>query len=157
MRNLIHVLEEKYGENSIGIFRNWEKMEGKVSDFKNHRRFLLRCLSHGVTPVSLKLKNLTRTKKGEGISKRAEKQLLNERIRNINYKIEKFQHDQHMYEKQLREILQDDQIMWNACKEEVLKRKEVRHQKVLKRQISKFDRLIQEQKKQEQGGLLKHR
>ena len=42
--------------------------------------------------------------------------------------------------------------MWNACKEEVLKRKEVRHQKVLKRQISKFDRLIQEQKKQEQGG-----
>ena len=57
-----------------------------------------------------------------------------------------------MYEKQLREILQDDQIMWNACKEEVLKRKEVRHQKVLKRQISKFERLIQEQKKQEQGG-----
>ena len=72
-----------------------------VSDFKNHRRFSLRCLSQGVTPVSLKLKNLTRTKKGEGIIKRAEKQLLNERIRNINYKIEKFQHDKHMYEKQL--------------------------------------------------------
>ena len=101
MRNLIHVLEEKYGKNSIGIFRNWEKMEGKVSNFKNHRRFSLRCLSQGVTPVGLKLKNLTRTKKGEGIIKRAEKQLLNKRIRNINYKIEKFQHDQHMYEKQL--------------------------------------------------------
>ena len=127
-------------------------MEGKVSDFKNHQRFLLRCLSQGVTPVSLKLKNLTRTKKGDGIIKRPEKQLLNERIRNINYKIEKYQHDKHMYEKQLQEILQDDQIMWNACKEEVLKRKELRHQKVLKRQISKFERLIQERKKQEQGG-----
>ena len=45
--------------------------------------------------------------------------------------------------KQLQEILQDDQIMWNACKEEVLKRKELRQQKVLKRQISKFERLIQ--------------
>ena len=100
MRNIIHVLEKKYGKNSIGLFRNWEKMVGKVSDFKNHQRFLLRCLSQGVTPVSLKLKNLTRTKKGEGIIKRAEKQLLNERIRNINYKIEKFQHDKYMYERQ---------------------------------------------------------
>ena len=152
MRNLIHVLEQKYGKNSIGIFRNWEKMEGKVSDFKNHWRFSLRCLSQGVTSVSLRLKNLTRTKKGDGIIKRAEKQLLNERIRNINYKIEKYQHDKHMYEKQLQEISQDDQIMWDACKEEVLKRKELRHQKVLKRQISKFERLIQGQKKQEQGG-----
>ena len=152
MRNLIHVLEQKYGGKSISIFRNWEKMEGKVSNFKNHQRFSLRCLSQGVTPVSLKLKNLTRTRKGDGITKRAEKQLLNEQIRNINCKIEKYQHDKHMYEKQLQEILQDDQIMWNACKEEVLKKKELRHQKVLKRQISKFERLIQGQKKQDQGG-----
>ena len=70
MRNLIHVLEQKYGKNSIGIFRNWEKWEVKVSDFKNHRRFSLRCLSQGVTPVSLRLKNLLRTQKGEGIIKR---------------------------------------------------------------------------------------
>ena len=152
MRNLIHILEEKYGKNTIGIFKNWEKMEGKVSDFQNHRRFLLRCLSQGVTPVSLRLKNLTRTQKGDGIIKRAEKQLLNERIRNINYKIKKYQHDKHMYENQLHEILKEDQVMWNACKEEVLKKKESRHQKVLNRQISKFERLIQGWKKQEQGG-----
>ena len=139
MRNIIHVLEEKYGKDSIGIFRKWEKMEGKVSDFKNHRRFSLRCLSQGVTPVSLKLKNLTRTKKGEGIIKRAERQLLNERIRNINYKIEKFQHDKHMYERQL---LKEDQVIWDACKEEVLKSTEIRHQKVQKRQISKIEKLI---------------
>ena len=127
-------------------------MEGKVSDFKNHQRFLLSCLSQGVTPVSLRLKNLTGTQKGEGIIKRAEKQLLNERIRNINSKIEKYQHDKYMYEKQLQEILQDDQEMGNACREEILKRKELRHQRVWKRQISKFDRLIDGQKKQEQGG-----
>ena len=152
MRNLRHILEEKYGKNTISIFRNWEKMEGKVSDYQSHRRFLLRCLSQGVTPVSLRLKNLTRTQKGDGIIKRAEKQLLNERIRNINNKIEKYQHDKYMYENQLHEILKEDQVMWNACKEEVLKRKELRHQKVLSRQISKFERLIQGRKKQEQGG-----
>ena len=140
------------GKNTISIFRNWEKMEGKVSNFQNHRRFLLRCLSQEVIPVSLRLKNLTRTQKGDGIIKRAEKQLLNERIRNINYKIEKYQHDKHMYENQLHEILKEDQVMWNACKEEVLKRKESRHQKVLNRQISKLERLIQGRKKQEQGG-----
>ena len=100
----------------------------------------------------MKLKTLTRTKKGEGIIKRAEKQLLNERIRNINYKIEKFQHDKYMYERQLQEILKEDQIIWDACKEEVLKRKEIRHQKVQKRQISKFEKLMKERKKQEQGG-----
>ena len=60
------------------------------------------------------------------------------------------QHDKYMYEKQLRDILKEDQIMWNACKEEVLKRKERRHQKVQKRQISKFEKLIKERKKQEQ-------
>ena len=67
---------------------------------------------------------------------------MNERIRNINYKIERYHHDKYMYEKQLQEILQDDQEMWNACQEEVLKRKEQRHQRVMKRQMSKFDRLV---------------
>ena len=94
-------------------------MEGKVSNFKNHRRFLLRCLSQGITPVSLQLKNLTRTHRGEGIIKRAEKQLLNERIRNINYKIERYHHDKYMYKKQLEDLLQHDQEVWNACKEEI--------------------------------------
>ena len=152
MRNLIHVLEQEYGKTSIGIFRNWEKMEGKVSNFKNHRRFSLRCLSQGVTPVSLRLKNLTRTQRGEGIIKRAERQLLNKRIRNINYKIERFHHDKCMYKKQLEEILQHDQEMWNACQQEVQKRREIRHQRVMERQMSKFDRLLYGQKRQEQGG-----
>ena len=77
---------------------------------------------------------------------------MNERIRNINYKIERYHHDKYMYEKQLQEISQDDQEMWNACQEEVLKRKEQRHQRVMKRQMSKFDRLVYGRKKQEQGG-----
>ena len=127
-------------------------MEGKVSNFKNHQRFSLRCLSQGITPVNLWLKNLTRTQRGEGIIKRAEKQLLNERIRNINYKIERYHHDKCMYKKQVEEILQHDQEMWNACNEEIQKRRELRHQRVMDRQMSKFNRLLYGQKKQEQGG-----
>ena len=152
MRSLIQELEQKYGKNSITIFRNWQKMEGKVSDFKNHQRFSLRCLSQGITPVSLWLKNLSRTQRGEGIIKRAQKQLLSKRIRNINYKIERYHHDKCMYKKQLEEILQHDQEMWNACNEEIQKRRELRHQRVMYRQMSKFNRLLYGRKKQEQGG-----
>ena len=52
----------------------------------------------------------------------------------------------------MQEILQDDQEMWNACQEEVLKRKELRHQRVMERQMSKLDWLLYGQKKQDQGG-----
>ena len=101
MSSLTKILEEKYGKNTIAIFRKWERMEAKVSNFKNHQRFSLRCLSKGVTPVSLKLKNLTRKEKGEGIIKKAEKQLLNERIRNINYILEQYQHNKCMHKEEL--------------------------------------------------------
>ena len=81
MRGLVKLIEEKYGKNTTAIFRKWKKMEGKISNFKNHQSFLLRCLDKGSVPVSLRLKNLIRTQKGEGIIYKAEKQLLNERIR----------------------------------------------------------------------------
>ena len=42
--------------------------------------------------------------------------------------------------------------MWNACQEKVQKRREIRHQRVMERQMSKFDRLLYGQKRQEQGG-----
>ena len=96
--------------------------------------------------------NLTRTQRGEGIIKRAEKQLLNERIRNINYKIERYHHDKYMYKKQLEDLLQHDQEVWKACEEEIQKRRELRHKRVMERQMSKFIRLLHRQKKQEQGG-----
>ena len=103
------------------------------------------------------LKNLTRTQRGEGIIQKAEKQLLNERIRNINYILEWYQHDKHMYKEELEDLLKHDPEMWNACQEEIEKRRELRHKKVMERQISKFNRLLQKgQKKQEQGGHSNH-
>ena len=63
MRSLIQVLEQKCGRKiPLPYLENGRKMEGKVSDFKNHQRFSLRCLNKGLTPVSLQLKNLTRTR-----------------------------------------------------------------------------------------------
>ena len=111
------------GKKTTAIYRNWEKMEGKVSDFKNHRRFSLRCLDKGLVPVSLKLKNLVRTQRGRIIIQKAEKQLLNERIKSINYKLEHFDHDRYMYKNELKEILEQEQDheLWKACLEKLIK------------------------------------
>ena len=58
-----------------------------MADFQNHRRFSLRCLSADITPVSIRLESNIRTPKGCSIINKAERDLLNERIRLINNKL----------------------------------------------------------------------
>ena len=55
-----------------------------MADFANHRRFTLRCLSKGLVPVSICLTKNIKTPKGQQIVRRAERALMNERIRSIN-------------------------------------------------------------------------
>ena len=44
MKNInAHIISE-YGNENVKILRQWEKLEMKMADFKNHRRFSLRCL-----------------------------------------------------------------------------------------------------------------
>ena len=49
-------ITSEYGKENVKIFQQWEKMEYKMADFSNHRRFSLRCLSEGLIPVSVRLK-----------------------------------------------------------------------------------------------------
>ena len=58
MRGLIKLLQPKYGKIAIKTYRKWEKTEIKMSDYRNHLRFSLRCLDRGLIPVSLRLKKL---------------------------------------------------------------------------------------------------
>ena len=34
------------GMENVAILRKWEQLEKQIDNFKNHRRFTLRCLSH---------------------------------------------------------------------------------------------------------------
>ena len=156
MRGLVKILEQEYGKITSTTYRRWEKMEGKISDFKNHQRFLLRCLDKGLVPVSLKLKNHIRTHKGRSIIEKAEKQLLNERIRSINYKLECSDHDRYMYRNELKDMIGQDQVIWQACLDEINKRREIRHNKVMNRQIKKFEKLVKNWEEHIQGGHSKH-
>ena len=114
----------------------------KISDYKNHPRFLLRCLaSKGVIPVSLKLKNNIRTYKSDCIIYQAERRLLNKRIRNINNTIEHLEHEKYMYEDNIKTIL--GPAMFKHCEKYINTAKHNRHLKMLQQQVSKFERLVQ--------------
>ena len=62
----------------------------RLSDYKNHRIFMLRCISKNLVPVSIKLKP-DKSKLSQGARKiieKAERQLLKDRVRCINKTIE---------------------------------------------------------------------
>ena len=54
---LISDLRTKYGEESVRTFRKWEITVKTMVVFRNHRRFMLKCIKASITPVSCKLKN----------------------------------------------------------------------------------------------------
>ena len=83
MRNL-HLRLREYGIENVKIFWQWEKLEYKMAAFQNHRIFSLRYLKEDLIPVSIRLKSNITTPKAKQITRKAEKALLNERIRNIN-------------------------------------------------------------------------
>ena len=90
MRNFHTYIESEYGKENVQTFRCWEKLEHKMADFENHQRFSLRCHSKDIIPVSVRLKSNIKAPKGKYIVRKAERALLNERVRSINNSITMF-------------------------------------------------------------------
>ena len=111
-----------------------------MAKFKNHRRFTLRCLSKGLIPVSIKLKTKVQTPKGNQILRKAERMLMNERVRNINNTITMLNHQADKCINQLESILNQD--VMQKCHEFNNNTRERRHQKTMMRQIKKFEKLL---------------
>ena len=132
-------IRRKYGEENVKIFCRWEKMENKMADFSNHKRFTLRCLTEDIIPVSIRLKSSIKTPKGHHIIRKAEWALLNERVRLVNNTIAmlKIQIDTCI---QYLENTLDSTSMeeWTRF---IKEKKESRHFKTLERQKSKSERL----------------
>ena len=122
----------------------------KMVDFSNHRRFSLRCLSKGLIPTSIKLKSNIRTPKGQHIIYKAEKSLLNERIRNINNTIAmlKLQVDTCI---NLLETNLDRKSMDEYCRF-IDSKREKRHHQTMKCQLGKLDRIQKQKLYQNKGG-----
>ena len=144
MRNLHSHLNEEFGEESVFLLRQWEKIEKKMADFCNHRRFSLRCLKKDIIPVSIRLKTNIRTVRGMEIIRKTERKLLNERIRSINNSLELYTYERDSIVQQLEEILkQDHSNILEKCQDFIQRIIECRHHRVLVQQKRKFELLCQ--------------
>ena len=81
-------MKQEDSQESIFLLQQWEKLEKKMANYRNHLRFTIKCLKNEVIPVSVRLKTNIKTPKGIQIIRKAEKQLLNECIRLITNTIE---------------------------------------------------------------------
>ena len=57
MRNLHKDLKEDYGLEALQLLQLWEKGVIRECNYKNHRRFTLRCISKDLVLVSVKLRS----------------------------------------------------------------------------------------------------
>ena len=50
--NLHSHFKDKYGGESVRLLRNLEFIVKKMAAYRNHKRFTLRCIKVGITPVA---------------------------------------------------------------------------------------------------------
>ena len=91
----------------------------------------------------LQIKNPIKTPNSYKIIKRAEKLLMNERVRNINYTLDMLKTKRDTCRNKLVTVVNRDKQLFSECLVFMDKIKQVRHSKTLGRHINKFNRLQQ--------------
>ena len=84
MKNPHNFIEEKHGKVPLHLVWEWKSLLIKDSDYANHHRFTLRCLSKNLVLVSVKLRSTIKTRRAKQIIHKAERQLLEDRVKVIN-------------------------------------------------------------------------
>ena len=92
--NNIHaVILRQHGREVLKNLPAAENTSLKIANWSNHRIFNIRCLRAGITPSSIKLNSPIRGVKAETILRKAEKRLLDLRVRHCSYTIAKLKDD----------------------------------------------------------------
>ena len=140
MRNLHLILLQEYRIEAWCLFREWERLQLRASDYKNHMIFILRCLHKDLVPVSIKLKSTLNTSKARQIIRKAEKDLLQSRVKAINNILDQVAKQTEDCRTQLASIISADRL--RECQGFIDKVSEIRFSKVKQRQLNKFNNLI---------------
>ena len=140
MRNLHQIILQEYGLEARHLFREWERLWLRETDYKNHRIFTLRCLHKELVPVSIKLKSTLNTTRAKKIIRRAEKDLIQARIKSINNILNNVAQQIEECRSQLASIISTERL--RECQGFVDKVGETRFNKVKLRQIKKFQNLV---------------
>ena len=140
MRNLHLILLQEFWIEARHLFREWERLQLRSSDYKNHRIFSLRCLHKDLIPVSIKLKSTLDTSKARQIIRKAEKDLLQARIKAINNILVQVDRQIEECRAKLASIISAERL--GECQDFINKVSEFRFNKVRQRQINKLNHLV---------------
>ena len=139
MRNLHNILLQEDGIEARHLFRLWEKLKIRASDYRNHRIFTLRCLHSDLIPVSIKLKSTIKSTRAKQILRKAEKELLQARIKSINFILDSTSQQLEECRSKLASIISTQKL--RECQDFIDKVSENRFNKVKQRQINKLNLL----------------
>ena len=137
MRNLHQLLLQEDGIEVQCLFRLWEKLQLRTSEHKNHRIFTLRCIHNDLVPSSIKLKSTLKSTRANQILRKAEKDLLQARVKSINYILDQTSKQLEECRSKLVTIVSTQKL--RECQDFVDKVGETRFNKVKLRQLNKLN------------------
>ena len=140
MRNLHLIILQEFGIEARLLLREWERLRLRSSDYKNHRIFSLRCIHKELIPVSIKLKTTLDTPRARHIIRKAEKDLLQARIKAINNILEQVNRESQDCRDKLASIISQERL--EQCQDFINKVSELRFNKVKQRHINKLNHLV---------------
>ena len=140
MRNLHLIILQEFGIEARRLLREWERLRLRSSDYKNHRIFSLRCIHKELIPVSIKLKSTLDTPKARQIIRKAEKDLLQVRVKAINNILDQVDREIQDCRAKLASIILQERL--KQCQGFINKVSELRFNKVKQRQINKLNHLV---------------
>lgn len=125
------------------MFRDWERLQLRASNYKNHRIFTLRCIHKDLVPVSIKLKTTIKTDRARKIIKNSERNLLQARVKAINSILDNVGKQTELCRSRLASILSTQRF--RECQGFIEKVGEIRFNEVKHRQVNKFNNLIRKE------------
>ena len=140
MRNLHLIILQEFGIEARCLFREWERLRLRSSDYRNHRIFSLRCIHKELIPVSIKLKSTLDTPKARQIIRKAEKDLLQARVKAINNILDQVDREIEDCRAKLASIISAERL--EECQGFINKVSELRFNKVKQRQINILNQLV---------------
>ena len=140
MRNLHQIILQEYGLEAWCLFRDWERLWPRESDYKNHRIFTLKCLHKDLVPVNIKLKSTLKTERAKKIDRKAQKDLIQARIKAINSILDNVSKQTELCRSGLASIISTQRL--RECQGFIDKVGEIRFNKVKQRQFNKFQNLV---------------
>ncbi|XP_072051475.1 uncharacterized protein [Amphiura filiformis] len=145
--NLFSDLRTTYGQESVKKLRDLEGVGKKIARHRNHLVFTLRCKDLRITPRSLQLKCPINTVKARDIVEKAKQQLVRERIRVINNKLQSLKEEKSRVESVLLSKLPSD--LADHVTEHVTRKSESEFNKTKWRHMEKLDRLQKQHRTKE--------